>query len=189
MAERRDGDMDAPRLDCSDAAILPGGTALLRAARDGRGNGRVYTIAFTASDAHGATCEGSVQVCVPLHPARRDPRHAGDEFVPCIDDGQQVSSIASCRSRTTTLSTGASLEAGPDRGAPRVLRYSIPVGGDVRIALYDVAGRRVAELYTGPQRAGAHELPWTLRGLGHGVYFCRVQVGAWATARSLVIVE
>ena len=40
----------------------------LRAERQGPGNGRVYRIAFTASDAKGGTCQGSVTVGVPHDP-------------------------------------------------------------------------------------------------------------------------
>jgi len=37
----------------------------LRATRAGTGNGRAYTISFTATDAHGATCSGTTVVAVP----------------------------------------------------------------------------------------------------------------------------
>lgn len=37
----------------------------LRAERDGSGNGRVYHVDFTATDAFGAACSGEVTVCVP----------------------------------------------------------------------------------------------------------------------------
>ncbi|MGH2979099.1 MAG: hypothetical protein ACRDLQ_05620 [Solirubrobacterales bacterium] len=41
--------------------------ARLRAERDPRGDGRVYVIAFTATDAHGGRCSGEVRVGVPRH--------------------------------------------------------------------------------------------------------------------------
>lgn len=40
-------------------------TAQVRAERSGKGNGRTYTISFTASDGQGGECNGSVQVIVP----------------------------------------------------------------------------------------------------------------------------
>ena len=49
---------------CPDAQIS-GSTAWLRAERSGSSNGRVYTILFTARDAHGASTPGSVRVEVP----------------------------------------------------------------------------------------------------------------------------
>ncbi len=37
----------------------------VRAERSGAGNGRVYTIGFTATDSKGGACNGTVSVCVP----------------------------------------------------------------------------------------------------------------------------
>jgi FG-GAP repeat len=50
---------------CPDGAGIGTSTAQVRAERSGNGNGRVYTIFFTASDGNGGTCQGSVTVCVP----------------------------------------------------------------------------------------------------------------------------
>jgi predicted extracellular nuclease len=47
-----------------DAWILDGG-ARLRAERDGRGNGRVYYLKFTAEDGQGNSCMGLIKVGVP----------------------------------------------------------------------------------------------------------------------------
>jgi hypothetical protein len=58
-------------------------TASVRAERQGKGNGRVYEISFTATDSVGEECTGAVQVCVP-HDQR--PRHE------CINDGQNYDS-------------------------------------------------------------------------------------------------
>ena len=52
---------------CPDGAGIGTSTAQLRAERSASmgGNGRVYTIYFTASDGQGGTCQGSVTVGVP----------------------------------------------------------------------------------------------------------------------------
>jgi len=50
--------------DPSDASGTGTATAAVRAQRNGKGDGRIYTIAFTVSDGT-ATVEGSVQVTVP----------------------------------------------------------------------------------------------------------------------------
>ena len=49
---------------CPDAEIL-GDTVNLLRQRDGDGNGRVYRVSFTATDASGGACSGQVRVCVP----------------------------------------------------------------------------------------------------------------------------
>ncbi len=51
--------------DTSPDAVLQASFVLLRAERSGHGDGRVYTVRFTATDANGASCSGSVLVAVP----------------------------------------------------------------------------------------------------------------------------
>jgi len=61
---------DEPTDSAGDGNTCPDGTGLgtaavnLRAERAGLGNGRVYTVSFTATGA-GGSCQGSVTVCVP----------------------------------------------------------------------------------------------------------------------------
>jgi FG-GAP repeat len=50
---------------CPDGAGIGTSTAQVRAERSAQGDGRVYTIYFTASDGKGGSCQGSVTVCVP----------------------------------------------------------------------------------------------------------------------------
>ncbi|MGD9212272.1 MAG: hypothetical protein PVI90_15935, partial [Desulfobacteraceae bacterium] len=49
-----------------DAVIKMGAQCKLRAERDGKLNGRVYHVSFTAEDKNGNTCTGKVTVGVPL---------------------------------------------------------------------------------------------------------------------------
>ena len=77
---------DEPVRNCPNAVIGPDGGVELKAERSGRGNGRLYTIWFTATDPSGGSCDGSVQVCVP-HDRNRPT---------CIDDGQSFDSLAPC---------------------------------------------------------------------------------------------
>ena len=59
-----------------DAVRGTGPTFFLRAWRDPHGDGRVYTIAFTVTDSHGASCSGTTTVTVPHdehHPAVKTP--------------------------------------------------------------------------------------------------------------------
>ncbi|HZM01339.1 MAG TPA: hypothetical protein VFD43_13920, partial [Planctomycetota bacterium] len=48
-----------------DAALTEDGRLMLRAERDGGGDGRVYFVHFTATDAEGASCSGVVSFSVP----------------------------------------------------------------------------------------------------------------------------
>lgn len=69
--------------------FIDGDTAEVRAERSGSkknpGNGRVYHIAFTATDGHGGSCDGTVTVGVP-----HDQRGAG-----AVDDGPLFDSTTS----------------------------------------------------------------------------------------------
>jgi hypothetical protein len=51
--------------DTGPDAALRQGVLLLRSERDPRGGGRVYHVAFTATNADGAACQGEVLVAVP----------------------------------------------------------------------------------------------------------------------------
>ena len=73
------GDGDGDR----DAVIL-GSSALVRAERAGNGDGRVYHVRFTATNAQGS-CTGEVTVCVP---------HADGSHATCVDEGALYDSVA-----------------------------------------------------------------------------------------------
>lgn len=60
-----------------DATGVGTGIPRVRAARAGKGDGRVYHLSFEASDSLGATCTGTVTVCVPHDQGRRG-RACGD---------------------------------------------------------------------------------------------------------------
>ena len=68
-----------------DAGVTPNSDVVqLRAERAGGGDGRVYVITFTATDAQGATCTGTVTVSVPHD---QKPGHAA------VDSGQNHNSL------------------------------------------------------------------------------------------------
>jgi hypothetical protein len=73
--------------------------------------------------------------------------------------------------------------------ASTTLVYSTPVPGFVSIQVYDVQGRRIANLVNAPRNAGCYseELSVSPSISGGGVYFCRLQVDdrRLATARAL----
>ncbi len=63
---------------CPDGTGVGTSIASVRAERNGRGDGRVYHISYTASDGQGGECDGTVTVCVP------HSQIPGDE---CVDQG------------------------------------------------------------------------------------------------------
>jgi hypothetical protein len=70
-----------------------------------------------------------------------------------------------------------------------VIRYSLPVGGQVSLMVYDMLGREVARLVDGGVTAGVHEVTFDASGLPSGVYFCSLRVGGFAVTRKLVVLR
>lgn len=79
----------------------------------------------------------------------------------------------------------------PSRGATR-FTLSLPAPARVGLGVYDVSGRKVAELATGELPAGRWILEWPGRGadggtLGPGVYFARMTVAGRVVATHRVV--
>jgi hypothetical protein len=55
------------------------------------------------------------------------------------------------------------------------ISFTLPVGGTVRLAVFDVLGREVALLAEGWTAAGTHSVQWRPQGAS-GAYFCRLEV-------------
>jgi YVTN family beta-propeller protein len=73
-----------------------------------------------------------------------------------------------------------------------LIAYSLPKSGRVQLALFDVAGRRVATLVDGTSPAGRFEVPWAGRTDGGGtaragVYFVRLRTTAEQRVSKLVL--
>jgi hypothetical protein len=69
------------------------------------------------------------------------------------------------------------------------LSYSLPEAGNVEVAVYDVAGRRVATLESSTQPAGKHTLTWDATGFGQGMYYYRLRVGTSVMTKPLLILR
>jgi len=164
---------------CADA-VLENGAAQVRAERSGGGDGRVYTIAFTATDGRGGSCDGFVEVSVPHDQGRG---HAS------VKGALVVRSLGPCPEDPIGSAGVATLTVGAQTGGMANLQYSIPEAGDVRITLYDVLGRRVATLEDAPRGAGSHQLAWSTLGLVRGLYFCRLNAGQTSVTKTLLVLR
>jgi hypothetical protein len=72
------------------------------------------------------------------------------------------------------------------------MRFSLPHDANVSLSIFDVSGRRVADLASGVYTAGDHGISWNLRSrdgqrVGGGVYFARLVVEGKMLSRSLVV--
>ena len=83
--------------------------------------------------------------------------------------------------RPTPPSAGAALAVAPNpAGGAATVRLDLPAPAEVRVAVYDVLGRRVATLAAGPLGAGLHRLPFDASRLAPGAYVVRAGVGGGA---------
>jgi hypothetical protein len=74
------------------------------------------------------------------------------------------------------------------------LRYRLPAEARVELAIYDVAGRRIARLAQGVKGAGEYAVDWKRlddagRRVGPGVYLARLKAGAVERTLHIVLVE
>jgi hypothetical protein len=69
------------------------------------------------------------------------------------------------------------------------VEYTLPERADVRVALYDVLGRRVATLEEGSKQAGRHQIQLERTGLSSGVYFGRLEAGDKTRTQKITIVR
>ncbi|HGY56661.1 MAG TPA: T9SS type A sorting domain-containing protein, partial [Caldithrix abyssi] len=64
------------------------------------------------------------------------------------------------------------------------IHYSLPQGSYVQLTIYDITGKKVAELVNDYQQAGEYELTWHAENsfgqqLASGLYFVRIQAGKY----------
>jgi len=80
-------------------------------------------------------------------------------------------------------------------GSATTIDYSVPGNGaDVRIVVFDVAGRLVRTLVNEPRPAGRHSVSWDGRDSGgrrtaSGVYFYRMQAGDFSQVRKVTLLK
>lgn len=70
-----------------------------------------------------------------------------------------------------------------------VLRYTLPVAGSVRLAVYDLLGREVAVLVDETQAPGTYAATFDAAGLSSGVYVYRLTAGSFVQARRMMLVK
>lgn len=67
--------------------------------------------------------------------------------------------------------------------------YSIPMAGDVRVTVYDITGREVAELVNAYQNAGRYAVAWDGAQSASGIYFYRVNANNLTFTGRMVLMK
>jgi hypothetical protein len=73
--------------------------------------------------------------------------------------------------------------------ASTIISYSLPRPTDIRIEIFDILGRRVETLFSGPQQAGEHAVNWRPGDISSGVYYYRIGSEDFGQSRSCLLVK
>jgi hypothetical protein len=76
----------------------------------------------------------------------------------------------------------------PFAGRTRV-DFELPRSGQIELEVFDVAGRRLSTLASGPHSAGAHSLVWEPGQVPSGIYFLRLRQGDELHIRRCVLLR
>lgn len=67
--------------------------------------------------------------------------------------------------------------------------YSLPLATQVRLEIFDLTGRRVADLVHARQAAGEHRVTFNAARLSSGVYYYRMQAGDFSAVRRMILIK
>ncbi len=187
------GDGDGDRM--SDIIITCPDTVRLRAERDGNGNGRIYSITYAATDNSGNRSTAVCHVYVP-HDNSGKPATEGPGSGHVVKGN--CAEITHVTHRTPSRSTDvvqipaeyAAEENFPNPFNPSTsIQFSLPRPEFVSLKVFDVVGREVTTLVSQYLSAGAHSAIWNADNSASGVYYYRLQAGAFTVTRKLMLIK
>ncbi len=69
------------------------------------------------------------------------------------------------------------------------ISFSITAQSDINLSIYDLLGRKVATLLSGPLDAGTHSVTWNAGKFASGVYLCRLQSGDKSVSTRMLLLK
>jgi hypothetical protein len=69
------------------------------------------------------------------------------------------------------------------------IRYSLPHSGYAKLCVYDILGRKIAALVDKKQDAGMHEIKLDASLFPSGIYFYRLNIGAFTQTKKMIILK
>lgn len=73
--------------------------------------------------------------------------------------------------------------------AAATITFALAARSDIDLAVYDILGRQVASLYTGPANAGTHRITWNANDQPSGIYFYRLTIGDTRAAGRMTLLK
>jgi hypothetical protein len=102
------------------------------------------------------------------------------------DWGDEVVTAAA----TVPIPNEAALTASPNPFNPcTTISYDLPAAGQVEVAIFNAAGRRVATLVNGYRGAGTHQITWEAAGMPSGIYIITFDAGHHHTAQKVTLLK
>lgn len=109
----------------------------------------------------------------------------------CIINGHQYGTILSVAGRKPEQPEGWMLEQNyPNPFNPSTtIAFTLPIHSYVSVVIYDLQGKVAVRLLEEEREAGRHAVQWNAARYTSGVYYCRMQAGAYSETRKLVLVK
>jgi len=105
-----------------------------------------------------------------------------------IWDLAQVEGLETTEAPDAGLATA--LVAAPTPFNPTtVFKLRLAAAGPVRLEVFDIRGRQVDVVHTGPLAAGLHAIPWQPRDLASGTYLARLSSGRQVATTRVTLLE
>jgi hypothetical protein len=73
--------------------------------------------------------------------------------------------------------------------AATTIRYELPKFAEVTVDIYDILGRKVATLVSGPQQAGPHRVVWDATEYPSGIYFYRLKANDFVETKKMLLLK
>jgi hypothetical protein len=70
-----------------------------------------------------------------------------------------------------------------------MITFQLSAAGKVRISIYDVLGREVAELVNVNMLAGKHSVEWKSATECSGVYYCRMTADDYSETKKILLLR
>jgi hypothetical protein len=70
-----------------------------------------------------------------------------------------------------------------------VIRYDLPIDGNVSITVYDILGKEVATLVESFETAGYHEAVFNASNMASGMYLYRMTAGSFTDVKKLIVLK
>ena len=69
------------------------------------------------------------------------------------------------------------------------IEFSLANNSDVNIGVYDILGKKIADLYNGDMSMGSQNITWDVNGLNNGVYFVKIQMNNKVVTKKIMVTK